>query len=222
MFRIRSVEFWISSWGKLTGLEFCVPHRELVKQFFMTCRGPSVESRKPQQIVIYRSVTSSSVLSSPSEGIFAQSSSVVILARVCRWKRIADELVASVSRDGVSESQFQQVLETELMAFKRALRGLERPDSTYNPKVTLIVVQKRHHTRFFPTSGGGNVKPGNARMWLSVFRRGRSSDFVGHCEICRSSLNWFLPAFVLMQGRLWTPMFAILAITISSYAVTSA
>ncbi|CAM6087810.1 unnamed protein product [Calypogeia fissa] len=90
---------------------------ELLKQFFSSCRGPTFESRKPQQIVIYR--------------------------------------------DGVSESQFQQVLETELMAFKKGLKALEsNSTSNYNPKVTLIVVQKRHHTRFFPANGTGNVKPG--------------------------------------------------------------
>jgi hypothetical protein len=63
-------------------------------------------------------------------------------------------------RDGVSESQFQQVLETELVAFKKAMRSLEKNNSDYNPKITFIVVQKRHHTRFFPSNGEGNVMPG--------------------------------------------------------------
>ncbi|KAL3683483.1 hypothetical protein R1sor_001505 [Riccia sorocarpa] len=62
-----------------------------------------------------------------------------------------------IYRDGVSESQFEQVLEKELIAFKKACDALE---SGYNPKITLVVVQKRHHTRFFPARGGGNVRPG--------------------------------------------------------------
>jgi hypothetical protein len=73
------------------------------------------------------------------------------------------------SRDGVSESQFQQVLETELLAFKKALRSLEKDNSNYNPKITFIVVQKRHHTRFFPANGQGNVMPGKLILF-SNFR----------------------------------------------------
>ncbi|XP_026685797.1 protein argonaute-3-like [Diaphorina citri] len=67
-------------------------------------------------------------------------------------------------RDGVSEGQFQAVMSAEISAIKRACQGVE---ANYNPKVTFLVVQKRHHTRFFPTSpseGDGsrnnNVRPG--------------------------------------------------------------
>ncbi|XP_075233005.1 protein argonaute-2-like isoform X4 [Lycorma delicatula] len=51
-------------------------------------------------------------------------------------------------RDGVSEGQFSQVLGSELQAIRRACKGLEEG---YEPKITFLVVQKRHHTRFFPT-----------------------------------------------------------------------
>ena len=51
-------------------------------------------------------------------------------------------------RDGVSDGQFQQVMHEELCAIKRACRTLG--NGSYNPKVTFLVVQKRHHTRFFP------------------------------------------------------------------------
>ncbi|KAL1449782.1 hypothetical protein WDU94_002257 [Cyamophila willieti] len=67
-------------------------------------------------------------------------------------------------RDGVSEGQFQQVLGAELTAIKRACQAIE---PNYNPPVTFLVVQKRHHTRFFPTkpqegdgSRNNNVRPG--------------------------------------------------------------
>uniref|UniRef100_A0A1B6E7E6 Uncharacterized protein n=1 Tax=Clastoptera arizonana TaxID=38151 RepID=A0A1B6E7E6_9HEMI len=52
-------------------------------------------------------------------------------------------------RDGVSEGQFSQVLDIELKAIRRACTGLQ---SDFNPKITFLVVQKRHHTRFFPTN----------------------------------------------------------------------
>ncbi|KAL2612410.1 hypothetical protein R1flu_024102 [Riccia fluitans] len=60
-----------------------------------------------------------------------------------------------IYRDGVSESQFEQVIEKELITFKNACNALE---TGYNRKITFIVVQKLHHTRFFPARGG-NVKP---------------------------------------------------------------
>ncbi|KRY41389.1 putative protein tag-76 [Trichinella spiralis] len=51
-----------------------------------------------------------------------------------------------VYRDGVSEGQFMQVLEEELSALRRACRSVA---TNYRPLITFIVVQKRHHARFF-------------------------------------------------------------------------
>lgn len=50
-------------------------------------------------------------------------------------------------RDGVSDGQFEQVLNTEMKAIRSACTGLQ---TDYQPAITFIVVQKRHHTRFFP------------------------------------------------------------------------
>lgn len=61
-----------------------------------------------------------------------------------------------IFRDGVSESQFDQVLNVELQAILKACNHIE---TGYRPKVTLIVAQKNHHTKLFPT-GQGNVQPG--------------------------------------------------------------
>lgn len=64
-------------------------------------------------------------------------------------------------RDGVSDGQFQEVLSIELTAIYAACR-----EAQCKPKVSFIVVQKRHHTRFFPAKGDrgvgkhNNVKPG--------------------------------------------------------------
>ncbi|KAJ4845702.1 Protein argonaute PNH1 [Turnera subulata] len=68
-------------------------------------------------------------------------------------------------RDGVSEGQFYQVLLYELDAIRKACASLE---PTYQPPVTFVVVQKRHHTRLFPsnhkdrssTDKSGNILPG--------------------------------------------------------------
>ncbi|XP_024545686.1 protein argonaute PNH1 isoform X2 [Selaginella moellendorffii] len=68
-------------------------------------------------------------------------------------------------RDGVSEGQFYQVLLHELDAIRKACASLE---PNYQPLVTFVVVQKRHHTRLFAndhddtrtTDKSGNILPG--------------------------------------------------------------
>ncbi|KAF5931098.1 hypothetical protein HYC85_031971 [Camellia sinensis] len=68
-------------------------------------------------------------------------------------------------RDGVSEGQFNQVLLYEMDAIRKACVSLE---ADYLPRVTFVVVQKRHHTRLFPAEHGdrnstdrsGNILPG--------------------------------------------------------------
>ena len=61
-------------------------------------------------------------------------------------------------RDGVSEGQFAAVLNHELSSIRRACTSLER---NYEPKVTFIIAQKRHKTRFFvenPNDGVGRTR----------------------------------------------------------------
>eukprot|EP00262_Sarcandra_glabra_P017248 TRINITY_DN5837_c0_g3_i1.p1 TRINITY_DN5837_c0_g3~~TRINITY_DN5837_c0_g3_i1.p1 ORF type:complete len:696 (-),score=80.34 TRINITY_DN5837_c0_g3_i1:231-2252(-) len=68
-------------------------------------------------------------------------------------------------RDGVSEGQFYQVLLHELSAIRKACSSLE---PNYQPSVTFVVVQKRHHTRLFAKNHNdrrsvdrsGNILPG--------------------------------------------------------------
>ncbi|KAB2065470.1 hypothetical protein ES319_A09G090700v1 [Gossypium barbadense] len=65
-------------------------------------------------------------------------------------------------RAGVSEGQFSQVLLYEMDAIRKACCSLQEG---YMPRVTFVVVQKRHHTRLFPTDRNktdrsGNILPG--------------------------------------------------------------
>ena len=64
-------------------------------------------------------------------------------------------------RDGVSEGQFQSVMARELMAIRAACSELET-NGGYQPEITYVVVQKRHHTRFFPSDNNKYQKNGNA------------------------------------------------------------
>ncbi|KAK1280073.1 Protein argonaute 4B [Acorus gramineus] len=74
---------------------------------------------------------------------------------VSSQKRKPDQIV--IFRDGVSESQFNQVLNIELDQIIEACKFL---DETWCPKFTVIIAQKNHHTKFFQTNSPDNVPPG--------------------------------------------------------------
>ncbi|KAI0390066.1 ribonuclease H-like domain-containing protein [Xylariaceae sp. FL0594] len=85
-----------------------------------------------------------------------------------------------IYRDGVSEGQYATVEKDELPQIRAACADLYSPADQKKglPKITLIIVGKRHHTRFYPTNlqdadRSGNSKPGTvvdrgvteARSW---------------------------------------------------------
>ncbi|XP_023732389.1 protein argonaute 7 [Lactuca sativa] len=84
-------------------------------------------------------------------------------------------------RDGVSETQFHKVLRDELQAIRDGCSRF----TGYNPPITFVVVQKRHHTRLFPAESGGgtsrnlfsdeNVPPGT--VVDSVITHPKEFDF---------------------------------------------
>ncbi|KAJ7960428.1 Protein argonaute like [Quillaja saponaria] len=70
-------------------------------------------------------------------------------------KRKPDNII--IFRDGVSESQFNQVLNIELDQIIEACKFL---DEKWSPKFVVIVAQKNHHTKFFQSGSPDNVPPG--------------------------------------------------------------
>ncbi|KAM7497011.1 hypothetical protein LguiA_021425 [Lonicera macranthoides] len=70
-------------------------------------------------------------------------------------KRKPDQII--IFRDGVSESQFNQVLNIELDQIIEACKFL---DEKWCPKFVVIIAQKNHHTKFFQTNSPDNVPPG--------------------------------------------------------------
>ncbi|KAJ1950169.1 hypothetical protein FBU59_000808 [Linderina macrospora] len=89
-------------------------------------------------------------------------------------------------RDGVSETQFAQVREREIIEINRGCASLEHG---YQPQVTFLAVLKRHNTRFFPN--------------------GRDSDRTGNCVpgtvvdttvTLPSMTNFYLFAHAAIQG----------------------
>ncbi|XP_053209908.1 protein argonaute-3-like [Panonychus citri] len=66
-----------------------------------------------------------------------------------------------VYRDGVSEGQFAHVMGSEILPLHKRLKEYSDP-----PKLTYIIVQKRHNARFFPVdpregTRNGNMLPGS-------------------------------------------------------------
>ncbi|KAK7074842.1 Protein argonaute-3 [Halocaridina rubra] len=86
-----------------------------------------------------------------------------LLTSVCKISNKPKPKRLILYRDGVSDSQISTILRFELQAIRDACTSL---DKDYMPGITFIVVQKRHHTRFFPKNekdGAGrqkNVPPG--------------------------------------------------------------
>lgn len=72
-----------------------------------------------------------------------------------------------VYRDGVSEGQYDLVRDQEIPLLETACREVYPADLTAKnfPRISVIIVGKRHHTRFYPKSDkdmdrSGNCKPG--------------------------------------------------------------
>ncbi|KAJ3563363.1 hypothetical protein NP233_g8987 [Leucocoprinus birnbaumii] len=99
--------------------------------------------------------------------------------------RLPDRVL--VYRDGVSEGQFQIVIDQEMPPM---LKAFHRIDVKHRPKLTIVVCGKRHHTRFFPTQEGdadskANPLPG------TVVDRGITSVY---------NFDFYLQAHGSLQG----------------------
>ncbi|KAJ7180150.1 argonaute-like protein [Mycena crocata] len=97
------------------------------------------------------------------------------LSMYMRYREMAEKKAPAASapkriifyRDGVSEGQFKQVLEQDVWSFHlpEACASLN-----INPKITILVVGKRHHVRFFPQSERDADRSGNCRAGTVVDR----------------------------------------------------
>ncbi|PAV23570.1 argonaute [Pyrrhoderma noxium] len=74
-------------------------------------------------------------------------------------------------RDGVSEGELHRVIDQEISKIKKTfMRISSETGRDVNPKLTFIVVGKRHHIRFFPKDKERAEKSGNAPAGLVVDR----------------------------------------------------
>lgn len=77
----------------------------------------------------------------------------MMMERLKLWQKKNQQRLPTkivVYRDGVSEGQYQSVLQIELPCLEKAFDKMYSAKAKH-PKVAIIIVGKRHHTRFYPT-----------------------------------------------------------------------
>ncbi|KAL1893019.1 hypothetical protein Sste5346_006700 [Sporothrix stenoceras] len=118
----------------------------------------------------------------------------MLVSRLRLWlakqKKLPENIL--VYRDGVSEGHYPQVVSEELPRLRAACKDVYPPADQAKglPKMTLVVVGKRHHTRFYPTTVDDADRTGNTKPGTIVDRgvtEARSWDF-------------FLQAHAALQG----------------------
>ncbi|PGH12484.1 hypothetical protein AJ79_04228 [Helicocarpus griseus UAMH5409] len=87
-----------------------------------------------------------------------------------------------IYRDGVSEGQYGTVLEQELPLLRSACKAVYRADQTKKglPKITIVIVGKRHNTRFYPikeADADGSSNPNNGTVVDRGVTETRNWDF---------------------------------------------
>lgn len=89
----------------------------------------------------------------------------MFLSRLKLWQKHNRGLPENilVYRDGVSEGQYQLLLDQELPLMRSACRQVYPAMATKQgfPKVSIVVCGKRHHTRFYPTQEGDADRSSN-------------------------------------------------------------
>ena len=79
-------------------------------------------------------------------------------SRLTVWEKFNKQLPENIIiyRDGVSEGQYQIILEDELPLIRNACAKKYPATATKQgfPRISIIVCGKRHHTRFYPTQEG--------------------------------------------------------------------
>ena len=112
---------------------------------------------------------------------------VILLRRFRKSTSVAPEKIIFY-RDGVDEGQFEKILIHELQAIQHACRELH---PNYKPQITFMVVQKRHHARFFAED------PRDQRGKS----RNAPAGTVVDTQICHpTEFDWYLLSHAGIQG----------------------
>lgn len=114
----------------------------------------------------------------------------MMLTALKSWEKANKKLPKNiiVYRDGVSEGQYQILLDQELPLIRNACK--QKYPAKALPKISIIVCGKRHHTRFFPTTEATADRSSNCEPGTIVDR--------GVTEVA----NWdfYLQSHACLQG----------------------
>lgn len=88
---------------------------------------------------------------------------MMLEGRIIRYKSQNNVLPENiiVYRDGVSDGQYTQVRDLEMNAIREMFRRLYGADKKKHPRITFIIVTKRHHVRLFPCRNSDMDKNNN-------------------------------------------------------------
>ncbi|KAK2752575.1 hypothetical protein FQN55_006688 [Onygenales sp. PD_40] len=116
----------------------------------------------------------------------------MLQSRLRLWQKANGKLPENllIYRDGVSEGQYGKVLEEELPLLRKACKSLYPANQKGLPRISIIIVGKRHNTRFYPTNLNDADRSSNPNNGTVVDR--------GVTE----TRNWdfFLQAHTALQG----------------------
>ena len=102
-----------------------------------------------------------------------------------------------IYRDGISDGKYYHVASKELQSIRRACYSLE---TSYNPKITFVAVQKRHHARFFPirkedADKSGNIIPGTIIEKTVTHPSEFGNSIFPHSRFLLGFTSWFARYF---------------------------
>lgn len=120
----------------------------------------------------------------------------MLKSRLELWRKLGKHKVYPenllIYRDGVSEGQYDLVLQNELPLLRKACEDLYPPADTKKglPNITIIIFGKRHHTRFYPTAANDADRSSNPKNGTVVDRGVTEAN------------NWdfFMQAHTALQG----------------------
>jgi eukaryotic translation initiation factor 2C len=111
----------------------------------------------------------------------------MFLSRLRLWQKHNNQQLPEnviIYRDGVSEGQYQTVLDTELPLIRNACRQVYPATASKQglPRLTIIICGKRHNVRFFPMQEGDADRSSNC-VPGTVVDRGVTEVGNFHCYI---------------------------------------
>ena len=181
-------------------LEFLRHKQTMVVGIDVTHPAPGSSSNAPSVAGIVASVDEwlgqwpADIQIQPARQEMVAGLDVIFKSRLLVWENKNKTLPENILiyRDGVSEGQYNLVLEEELPALRKACKEVYPATATKAdmPRMTIIIVGKRHNTRFYPTKKEDADRGGNPLNGTVVDR--------GVTE----ARNWdfFLQAHAAVQG----------------------